>query len=32
MSDSIIERNNKNVDLISTPEKLDRVANLVAEG
>lgn len=32
MSDSINERTNKNVDLISTPEKLDRVANLIAEG
>ncbi|WP_339735852.1 hypothetical protein [uncultured Gimesia sp.] len=32
MSDSINERTNTNVDLISTPEKLDRVANLIAEG
>lgn len=32
MSDSSIESTTPNADLLSTPEKLDRVAKLVAEG
>lgn len=32
MSDSNYELTDPNVDLISTPEKLDRVSKLVAEG
>ncbi|QDV52163.1 hypothetical protein [Gimesia fumaroli] len=32
MSDSILKSTTQNADLISTPEKLDRVAKLIAEG
>ena len=32
MSDSINKPTTPNADLLSTPEKLDRVANLIAEG
>ncbi|QDT93585.1 hypothetical protein [Gimesia algae] len=32
MNDTKNEPTNPNADLLSTPEKLDRVANLIAEG